>query len=192
MDRKSELKGELNSLINQIKINSKDAHFADKLISELLSVKGQLMVEPTELDCGKKIDEWEGDTFRITRTSRGVLYHEKGGFNIFVTPGYGALYDVLSDLVVNKDKYEELHGEEREDFELTLTAIGYCVSIPKFVFSDAAFTYEVAALVVKFINEQYEKLMNEPLQEETAEEDNIFMRGVSAMNKIKEEIQKEE
>ena len=57
MDKKI-LKERLDDLVNQIKTNSKDAHFAKKLIDDLLSVKGQMMVEPTELDCGKKVDEY--------------------------------------------------------------------------------------------------------------------------------------
>jgi hypothetical protein len=186
MDRKKELRDELKSLINQIKTNSKDVHFADKLIADLLSVKGQLMIEPTELDCGTKTDEWEGETYRVTLTNRGALYHEKGGYSIFVTPSMKSLYDTLADIVINKDKYAALEGEERESYETALSAVAYCLALPKFVFTDGDFTYKVATMVVEFIKNEYDRLMNEELQEETVKEDREWKEGVDAMNAVKE------
>lgn len=192
MDRKKELRDELRSLINQIKTNSKDVHYADKLIADLLSVKGQLMIEPTELDCGTKTDEWESDTYRVTLTNRGALYHEKGGYSIFVTPAMKSLYDTLADIVINKDNYAKLDGEEKENYETALSAVAYCLSLPKFVFSDGDFTYKVATMVVEFIKKEYERLMNEELQEETVKEDREWKETVDAVNTIKEAFESEE
>ena len=72
METKNELKEKLNELKAQIKLNSKDAHWAENALREYESLVGQIKHEPVVLDCGKEIDEWSGDTFRITKTNKGV------------------------------------------------------------------------------------------------------------------------
>lgn len=190
MDKKV-LKERLDDLIKQIKLNSKDAHFADKLIGDLLSVKGQMSVEPIALDCGKEVDEWRGETFRITLTDRGVLYHEYGGYSVFVTPNNTALYDILADLVENKDEYAELEGEKKENFESLLAIIAYNVSLPRIAFMDKDFPQEIALKTIEFLRKMYDDLMNKELQEETVEEDNQFKEATLALEDLKE-IAKEE
>lgn len=185
MDKKI-LKERLNDLVKQIKVNSKDAHFADKLIGDLLSVKGQMGVEPIALDCGKEEDEWRGETFRITLTDKGVLYHEYGGYSVFVTPNNVALYDVLSDLVINKDEYAELEGEKKENFDSLLSIIAYNVSLPRIAFLDKDFPQEIALKTIEFLRNMYEDLMNKELQDETPKEDAEFKEATLALEDLKE------
>lgn len=191
MDKKV-LKERLNNLVAQIKLNSKDAHFADKLIGDLLSVKGQMMVEPLVLDCGKEEAEWSGDTFRVTLTNKGVLYHEYGGYSVFVTPNNEDLYSVLADLVVNKDDYAELEGEQKENFESLLTVIAYNLSLPRISFMDKNFPQEIAVKTMEFLRNMYKRLMNTELQEETVEEDNQFKEATLALESLKETALAEE
>lgn len=185
MDKKI-LKERLDDLVKQIKVNSKDAHFADKLIGDLLSVKGQMGVEPIALDCGKEVDEWKGETFRITLTDKGVLYHEYGGYSVFVTPNNIALYDVLADLVENKDEYAELDGEKKENFESLLTIIAYNVSLPRIAFLDKDFPQEIVLKTIEFLRKMYDDLMNKELQEETPKEDAEFREATLALEDLKE------
>ena len=185
MDNKV-LKERLNDLVRQIKLNSKDAHFADKLIGDLLSVKGQMGVEPIALDCGKEEDEWRGETFRITLTDKGVLYHEYGGYSVFVTPNNIALYDVLADLVENKEEYAELEGEKKKNFESLLAIIAYNVSLPRIAFLDKDFPQEIAIKTIEFLRNMYEGLMNKELQEETPKEDAKFKEATLALEDLKE------
>lgn len=185
MDKKV-LKERLDELVRQIKLNSKDAHFADKLISDLLSVKGQMGIEPIALDCGIEVDEWRGETFRITLTDKGVLYHEYGGYSVFVTPNNVALYDVLSDLVVNKEEYAELEGESRENFESLLTIIAYNVSLPRVSFLDKDYPQEIALKTMEFLRKMYDDLMNKELQDETPTEDAEFKEATLALEDLKE------
>lgn len=185
MDKKI-LKERLDDLVKQIKVNSKDAHFADKLIGDLLSVKGQMGVEPIALDCGKEVDEWRGETFRITLTDRGVLYHEYGGYSVFVTPNNIALYDVLADLVENKEEYAELEGEKRENFESLLAIIAYNVSLPRIAFMDKDFPQEIAIKTIEFLRNMYEGLMNKELQDETPKEDAEFKEATLALEDLKQ------
>lgn len=185
MDKKV-LKERLDELVRQIKLNSKDAHFADKLIGDLLSVKGQMGIEPIALDCGKEVDEWRGETFRITLTDKGVLYHEYGGYSVFVTPNNVALYDVLSDLVVNKEEYAELEGESKENFESLLTIIAYNVSLPRVSFLDKDYPQEIALKTMEFLRKMYDDLMNKELQDETPKEDAEFKEATLALEDLKE------
>lgn len=185
MDKKV-LKERLDELVRQIKLNSKDAHFADKLIGDLLSVKGQMGIDPIALDCGKEVDEWRGETFRITLTDKGVLYHEYGGYSVFVTPNNVALYDVLSDLVVNKEEYAELEGESRENFESLLTIIAYNVSLPRVSFLDKDYPQEIALKTMEFLRKMYDDLMNKELQDETPTEDAEFKEATLALEDLKE------
>lgn len=184
MDNKV-LKERLEDLVRQIKLNSKDAHFANKLIGDLLSVKGQMGVEPIALDCGKEVDEWKGETFRITLTDRGVLYHEYGGYSVFVTPNNVALYDVLADLVENKDEYAELEGEKKENFESLLAIIAYNLSLPRIAFLDKDFPQEIAIKTMEFLRKMFDDLTNKELQDETPKEDAEFKEATLALEDLK-------
>ena len=184
MDKKI-LKERLNEVKNQLRTNAKDVHFFDKLIDEALSLKGQMGVDPIALDCGKETDEWAGETFRITLTDKGVLYHEYGGYSVFVTPNNAALYDVLSDLVVNKEEYANLEGEKKENFESLLTIIAYNLSLPRISFLDRDFPQEIAIKTMEFLRKMYDELMNKELQEETPQEDADFKEAALYLDELK-------
>lgn len=190
MDKK-ELKERLNDVKKQLRANAKDVHFFDKLIDEALSLKGQMGVDPIALDCGKEVDEWKGETFRITLTDKGVLYHEYGGYSVFVTPNNEALYDVLADLVVNKDEYAELEGEQRENFESLLTIVAYNLSLPRISFLSREFPQEIAIKTMEFLRGMYEELMSKELQEETPKEDAEFKEATLALEELKASLDEE-
>lgn len=189
MKNKIELNKKIKDLKSKLVSVSKDAHFAETLVDELLSTKAQLCVEPIELNVGKKVDDFKGETFEVVKTDRGCLYHEYGGYSIFVTPAQNALYTTLVDYVDNKEVYSNLDGEEKEIFELNMSAIAYCLSVPKFCFADIDFTYEIASKVIQYLTDSYKKAMEEPLQEETIEEDEQFKEATLGLENIKKEIE---
>lgn len=189
--KRETIERKLKECKEQLKANSKDAHFASNLIDKMLSYKGQLGVEPIELDCGKKVDEWSGDTFRLTKTNKGILYHQFGGYSIFVTPNNKALYETLCDYIDHKEEYEKLEGELKEQFDLQLSAITYCLSVPLYVFSDSKFTFKIAIDVIDFLKSTFSSLMAEPLKEETPQQDAEFKEATLGLEALKEEIAKE-
>lgn len=170
VDNKKELKEKLAELKKQIKVNSKDAHWAENALREYESLVGQLKHEPIVLDCGKEVDEWAGETFRITKTTTGVLYHTYGGYSVFCTPNIKSLYETLCGYVDNKDEYAKLEGEAKENIELCLSALSYCISLPSFVCGDANFLFDTAGHVITYLREMSDKLLNAELKEETAED----------------------
>lgn len=150
-------------------------------------------VEPIVLDCGKAIDGevFKGNTFEMVKTNKGILYHVFGGYSIFVTPNNTALYETLDDLIENQATYAALSGKEREDFELNLSAIGYVLDIPLFAFSSAEFTFDIAEKTIKYLQSVYDKAMEQPIQEETVEQDQEFKDAVLGLENIQDALKEE-
>ena len=194
VDNKKELREKLTELKKQIKANAKDAHWAENALREYESLVGQLKHEPIVLDCGKEVDEWAGETFRITKTTTGVLFHTYGGYSVFCTPNITSLYETLVNYVDNKDEYAKLEGEAKEIHELSLSALAYCVNLPSFVCSDEAFLYDTAGHIVKYLREIQDQLLNAPLREETPEDlqaNEEFRQATLATKELVAEISKE-
>jgi hypothetical protein len=189
--KRETIERKLKECKEQLKANSKDAHFASNLIDRMLSYKGQLGVEPIELDCGKKVDEWGGDTFRLTKTDKGILYHQFGGYSIFVTPNNKALYETLCDYIDHKEEYEKLEGGLKEQFDLQLSAVAYVLNTPLFAFTDSEFMFKIATDVIDFLKSTFDSLMEQPLQEETPSEDAEFKEATLGLEALKDEIAKE-
>lgn len=155
--------------------------------------KLEKVVEPILLDCGKAIEGkcFKGETFELTKTNKGILYHVFGGYSIFVTPNNIALYETLDDLIEHQESYNKFEGKEREDFDLNLSAISYVLDIPLFAFSSAELTFDLATKVIQFLQKTYDEAMQKPLQEETVQEDQEFKDAVLGMENIKEALNEE-
>lgn len=160
-------------------------------------VKAIKKVEPIALEMGKPIEgkSFKGETFEMFQTTHGIVFKVYGGYAIFVTPNNIALYETLNDLIENQETYAKYTGEDRENFELNLSAITYVLNVPLFAFSNAEFTFKMAEEVVKFLQSTFETAMNEPLKEETKEDvaKNIefeeAMRGIEHLqDALKEEL----
>lgn len=194
VDNKKELKEKLAELKQQIKVNSKDAHWTENALREYDSLVGQLKHEPIVLDCGKEVDEWAGETFRITKTTTGVLYHTYGGYSVFCTPNIKSLYETLCDYVDNKDEYAKLEGKTKENLELTLSALSYCISLPSFVCGDANFLFDTAGHIVAYLREMSDKLLNAELKDETADDlklNTAYRDAELGMRNIADQIDKD-
>lgn len=155
--------------------------------------KAEKVVEPILLDCGKAIEGkcFKGDTFELTKTNKGILYHSFSGYSIFITQNNISLYETLDDLIENQETYNQLTGKEREDFDLNLSAITYVINIPLFAFSSAELTFDLATKVIQFLQKTYDDAMAQPLQEETVQEDQEFKDAVLGMENIKEALNEE-
>lgn len=151
-------------------------------------------VEPIVLDCGKPIEGkvFKGDKFEITKTNKGICYHVYGGYSIFVTPNNTALYQTLDDLIENQDEYASLEGEKRDIFELNLSAIGYVLNLPLFAFINEEFMFDIASMVIAFLQKRYDELTNVPLQEETVDEDLQFKDTALAIEELQKNLKEED
>ena len=147
-------------------------------------------VEPIVLEMGKAIDgkTWKGDTFELTKTTHGILYHVYGGYSIFVTPNNVALYETLDDLIEHQDAYSKFTGKEKEDFELNLSCIAYILNVPLFSFSSAEFSFSIATQVIQFLQKTYDEAMKEPLKDETPVEDLQFKEAVLGLEDVQKAL----
>lgn len=150
-------------------------------------------VEPIVLEMGKAIDgkTWKGETFDLTKTTHGILYHVYGGYSIFVTPNNIALYETLDDLIENQEVYNKFTGKEKEDFELNLSCIAYILNVPLFSFSSAEFSFSIATQVIQFLQKTYDEAMKEPLKDETPVEDLQFKEAVLGLEDVQKALKEE-
>ena len=146
-------------------------------------------MEEKRLSLGKELGRFEGETFYIAEHEFGALYHVYNSMEIKVSSTQTALFETLVDFVRHKDVYAKLEGEEKEHFDLNLSAIVYILSCPLYAFASAEFTYDVAAVIVKQLRLIYEKAMEAELQEETPDEDKQFENAVKALDELKKEVE---
>ena len=146
-------------------------------------------MEEKRLSLGKELGRFEGETFYIAEHEFGALYHVYNSMEIKVSSTQTALFETLVDFVRHKDVYAKLEGEEKEHFDLNLSAIVYILSCPLYAFASAEFTYDVAAVIVKQLRLIYEKAMEAELQEETPDEDKQFEKAVKALDELKKEAE---
>lgn len=186
------MKSKLNELKAKIKTNSKDAHFADTLIAELLSVKGQIDVEPTlaYVPISDIVDKLEGDTFTMAVLKNGdAVYHLKGGYTIVADGArmYG-LAQTIKNHIEDSKTYDTLSDEQREMYDIDSSATTYILNCPTFAFSDQTMKYDIATTIIKRLNAMYETAINADLQAEDKVADAAFENAAIALENIKSEL----
>ena len=144
-------------------------------------------MEEKRLSLGKELGRFEGETFYIAEHEFGALYHVYNSMEIVVSMSQTSLYETLIDLVRNKDVYAKLEGEEKNNFELSLSAMMYILNCPLYSFSSIEFTFSVAETIIKQLRLIYEKAMGAELQEETKEEDKLFENAAMAIETLKKD-----
>lgn len=186
------MKSKLNELKAKIKTNSKDAHFADTLLDELLSVKGQIDVEPTlaYVPINDIVDKLEGDTFTMAVLKNGdAVYHLKGGYTIVADGArmYG-LAQTIKNHIEGSKTYDTLSDEQREMYDIDSSATTYILNCPTFAFSDQTMKYDIATTIIKRLNAMYETALNTDLQAEDKVADAEFENAAIALENIKSEL----
>lgn len=144
-------------------------------------------MEEKRLSLGKELGRFEGETFYIAEHEFGALYHVYNSMEIAVNMSQTSLYETLIDLVRNKDVYAKLEGEEKNNFELSMSAMIYILNCPLYSFSSIEFTFSVAETIIKQLRLIYEKAMSADLQEETKEEDKLFENAAKAIETLKKD-----
>ena len=196
MDKK-ELQKELADIKAKIKANSTDAHFADTLIAELLSIKGQIDHEPTivHIPLSDVDDKLEGETFAIYSLKSGdVAYHLKGGYTLIASNRFFSLNDALRGYVANQHIIDtELNAEDKELYENDLWASTYLLNLPTIAFGDLEFKYKIVNRIIEYLEELQNKLLvDAELQDETPKENKEFEDATMALENLKSEIDKED
>ena len=188
-ENKKQVLSEIENTINQIKTNSKDAKFADKLIDKLLSLKGQYDVEPTRLYVPEKnvIKEYDNDNLRIVKCKDCIIWQHKGGFTFVVKPTMRALYEYIDGMLAMKDRYDELTDDEKQLYDVSYFGMSLILQAPIFAVADDEFFVDLATFVGDGVKKVSEKLLNHPLQEETPIENAEFETKMEVANELLKE-----
>lgn len=189
---KKEIKAKIDDIKAQIKANSKDAHFAEKLIGDLLSLKGQYEHQPTMVNVAMDdiIGTLEGNTFTIYKTKSGDTgFHLKAGYDIVVRPTVESLNKSLASFVDYQKDIEKLSEEEQEYYKSGLLATQFCLTIPMYAFADLDFKYKIANMFADYmLKVQTDLLDNVELQDETPEENKRFEEAAKGLEEIKSQL----
>lgn len=189
---KKEIKAKIDDIKAQIKSNSKDVHFAEKLIGDLLSLKGQYEHQPTMVNVAMDdiIGTLEGNTFTIYKTKSGDTgFHLKAGYDIVVRPTVESLNKSLAAFVDYQKEMDSLSEKEREWYEQDLIATQFCLTIPMYAFADMDFKRKVANMFADYMLKlQTDLLDNVELQEETPEENKRFEEATKGLEEIKSHL----
>ena len=189
---KKEIKAKIDDIKAQIKANSKDAHFAEKLIGDLLSLKGQYEHQPTMVHVAMDdiLGTLEGNTFTIYKTKSGDTgFHLKAGYDIVVRPTVESLNKSLASFVDYQKDIEKLSEEEQEYYKSDLLATQFCLTIPMYAFADLDFKYKIANMFADYmLKAQTDLLDNVELQEETPEENKRFEEAAKGLEEIKSQL----
>lgn len=188
-EQKAKFWSEIETTINQIKMNSKDAKFADKLIDKLMSLKGQYDVEPTRLYVPEKdvIKEYDNDNLRIVRCKDCIIWQQKGGHIVVVYPTMRSEYEFLEGMLDLKDNYDKLSDDMKAAYDGAYFGYSILSQLPTIMVTNDKWFARASILaswgVARFVKEQ----LDEPLQEETPIENAEFETKMEVANELLKE-----
>lgn len=189
MDKKV-LNERLNELIRQIRLNSKDAHFAEKLTDDLLSVHRQKLSEKSYVfDLGAELYKIEKGSFYLAKHEKGVLFHIYNSFDMVIPISNNSLYGTLAAILEERmSEYEKMSDADKQDHDTFVEVVGIILAMPLNILTDTEFAIDIATQVLKRTNELYENAINASLQPEDAEKDAEFMETALNAEALKEHI----
>ena len=188
-ENKKQVLSEIENTINQIKTNSKDAKFADKLIDKLLSLKGQYDVEPTRLHIPEKdvIKEYDNDNIRIVKCKDCIIWQQKGGHIVVVYPTMRAEYEFLEGMLDLKDNYDKLSDDMKAAYDGAYFGYSILSQLPTIMVTNDKWFARASILaswgLARFVKEQ----LDEPLKEETPIENAEFETKMEVANELLKE-----
>lgn len=189
MDKKV-LNERLNELIRQIRLNSKDAHFAEKLTDDLLSVHRQkLQTKSYVFDLGEELYKIERNSYYISKHEMGLLFHVYNSMDLVIPISHNSLYGFINKLIEEYyNEYDGLSQSDRDEYDSLLEASCVILSMPINIFMDVQFAIDIATQVVRKTGEMYEQALSAELIDETVEDDLAFKEHSLRLESVKETI----
>lgn len=196
MERKEEIRKKIDEVNNLIKANSKNAHHAEKLIDELLSLDREKRHEATlvHIPMDNVSKTFKGDTFELCYTKQGeAVYRTFGGYTVICSSPFNALNATIENAIdyLNGEIQEELTDEQKQLIEDDITATSWVLNLPLHACSDLEFKYDLTSKFIEFITKLQEKSNTDEPQEETYEQDAQFKDAMIGMENVKEIIGEE-
>jgi len=187
--RRQNLKESQEDLVKKIKANSKDAHFADKLLAEFTSVSIQLGINPTCVYIEQDEDALEINTgaYTLTKTS-GVIVFSINGFKSILYPNL-ACYQIVSYLfeikdIIDNKRYDEAGLTEQEVEEMysaLTTKIPLMLQSPTITMTNPILANATLDLITYYLSAVMEKAKDNKGNAASDEEAIIDMKETNKM-----------
>lgn len=183
-----QLREKLKEVKAKIKANSKDAHFAEALIDELVGLQKQADIEPVELIVPTSEVEHTyqiDDVTTLTKTPKGYLYKHGNLTYIWIPFGLNTLWQTMSDL-------DELLGKEErtEEEDIMISMVNRMLQWHTVAFTDAESLIDSANASVNILNaamKRYEDRVNPKETKEDIKANTEFAEASKAVESIANE-----
>jgi hypothetical protein len=171
-----ERKGRVAEIFNDIAANVTDGALKAKIDEAKVLVEG-IGVVPAHfaIDEREVIEEYDGGSYCICKTSWYMHFYTKGGYHLMASPKYVSLYGTLDSMLQSLKE-----GKADADTEAMLMAVTYLIECPMFCFGNQNMTLKLANCIIDCLNEAYESAMNEDSVED-AEKDGDFRDAMESM-----------
>ena len=159
---------------------SKDAHFAESLIEDILNLKAQMCVEATELYVREKdvieVLDFDSVCFKICTT--GILFHAKSGYTTWIEPRCRALFGEIVEmlkakkeiLALSEEERKSLDSEELEMKEQFFNAWVHTLEMPVAASVSTKILFDTASAFLKSFREENDRMLNQPLHEDNVQD----------------------
>ena len=174
--KKEKQQSALEKLKSQIISNSKDAHFAEKLIADILREQKFQDERNKLLDIPLSEIKAERDfgACKVYRTIRGYAFEAKGGMITFVEHRMArtcAMFNSLFALCDEAEKIEDKESDTYKAYEAFNTAFQYIMQTPLFASLDEQSMFKIATSILQVFNEFAEaNYTNAEVHEETEQD----------------------
>lgn len=193
-ENRENLEKKLKEKIAKLKALCNDAHYSDKLLNDIFSIKSQLDIEPTYIhipvsDVCK--DENGNDVeidfkyFTLIKTKRNIIL-SVNGYKVIVSPWIKSLYQQLDFLIEYHYRYDSLTDEQKGNYDALLSGTMTIIMFPLNCFFDDDWI-EVATDLTRRQNDMFEKYLEYPLQEDDEEENEKFRADIEFAQELKKE-----
>lgn len=183
-----QLQEKLKEVKAKIKANSKDAHFAEALIEELVGLQKQADIEPVELivPCAEVEQTYQiDDVTTLIKTPMGYLYKHGNLTYIWIPFGLNTLWQTMNELA-------ELLGksERTEEEDIMISMVNRMLQWHTVAFTDAESLIDSAQASVKILNDaikRYEDKINPKETQEDIKANTEFAEASKAVENIANE-----
>ena len=164
----------------QLTAISKDPHFSESLIEDILNLKAQMCVEATELYVREKdvieVLDFDSVCFKICTT--GILFHAKSGYTTWIEPRCRSLFGEIVEMLKSKKEILALSEEERKKFdaeeldmrEQFFNAWVHTLEMPVAASVSPKILFDTATAFLKSFREETDRMLKQPLHEENVQD----------------------
>ena len=175
---KQELRDKLNLTKKKLVSQCKDTHFANLLIDELLSIKGELGIEPASVFVsGNVVSEIKNSAYSIYKTDDGNIVFAMNGYRVIINSNLDVYYFPFDSLLNTHDGFNSLSDKEKEYYGILLSHVCLAMQMPTILFSDPELFSAVMITYESYLN----KILNQALNP-----DNLPASDANKDVKIKE------